>query len=297
MAPLRALGPAVDVVGPMPYVALQQMIDAGNPPGMQNHWKATFIDELPDAAIDAALEVGRSRSLAAHRRAAAAARRRLRARRRATRRRCLTATRAGSSTRSRCGPTRPTTPSTARGPSASPRRWPRSAAARRTRTTSRTDAGTACALLRRARPTSGSSRSRTLGPAERVRAQPEHPALGPHALAVRIEERLARRPCPRTHCPESSTSTSVPGAARVGGQVRVRNGASRPCSRSRRSSTRPATSPSRRTGSLPSATERGSSSVRQRAAPAPFPVAAASASRPMKSVCLSRLTANPTPPL
>jgi hypothetical protein len=45
----------IDVVAPMPYVALQQMIDEGCPHGMQNHWKAAFLDDLPDAAIVAAL--------------------------------------------------------------------------------------------------------------------------------------------------------------------------------------------------------------------------------------------------
>jgi len=57
VAPLRALKPVADAVGPMPYVALQSMLDAGNPQGMQNHWKAAFLDELPDQAIDGALEV------------------------------------------------------------------------------------------------------------------------------------------------------------------------------------------------------------------------------------------------
>jgi FAD/FMN-containing dehydrogenase len=58
VAPLRALGPDIDVVAPMPYTALQQLIDAGNPHGLQGHFEASFMDELSDAAIDAALEVG-----------------------------------------------------------------------------------------------------------------------------------------------------------------------------------------------------------------------------------------------
>jgi len=57
VAPLRALRPAADAVGPMPYCALQSMLDEGNPPGLQNHWKAAFVDELPDRAIDGALDV------------------------------------------------------------------------------------------------------------------------------------------------------------------------------------------------------------------------------------------------
>jgi FAD/FMN-containing dehydrogenase len=55
LAPLRALGPTVDMVGPLPYVALQSMQDDGNRPGMQNHWRASFLDDLPGEAIDAAL--------------------------------------------------------------------------------------------------------------------------------------------------------------------------------------------------------------------------------------------------
>jgi FAD/FMN-containing dehydrogenase len=55
--PLREFGPpGLDMVQPMPYVAVQQMIDAPNPPGMQNYWSADFYAELPDAAIDVFLE-------------------------------------------------------------------------------------------------------------------------------------------------------------------------------------------------------------------------------------------------
>jgi FAD/FMN-containing dehydrogenase len=56
LAPLRALRPAADAVGPMPYVGLQSMLDEGNPHGMQNHWKAGFLDELPDRAIASVVE-------------------------------------------------------------------------------------------------------------------------------------------------------------------------------------------------------------------------------------------------
>jgi hypothetical protein len=41
------------MVQPMPYIALQSMTDAGSPSGMQNYWKAGFVEELPDEAIDA----------------------------------------------------------------------------------------------------------------------------------------------------------------------------------------------------------------------------------------------------
>jgi FAD/FMN-containing dehydrogenase len=53
LAPLRAFGPpAVDLIQPMPYTAVQQLLDAGNPPGMHNYWSGDFLDELPDEAID-----------------------------------------------------------------------------------------------------------------------------------------------------------------------------------------------------------------------------------------------------
>jgi FAD/FMN-containing dehydrogenase len=55
VAPLRALGPVADAVAPMPYTALQQLIDAGSPRGLQGHFESAFMDTLPDAAIDAAL--------------------------------------------------------------------------------------------------------------------------------------------------------------------------------------------------------------------------------------------------
>ena len=51
--PLREFGPpGIDMVQPMPYVAVQQMIDAPNPPGRLNYWNADFYSELPDEAID-----------------------------------------------------------------------------------------------------------------------------------------------------------------------------------------------------------------------------------------------------
>jgi FAD/FMN-containing dehydrogenase len=51
--PLREFGPpALDMVQRMPYVALQQMIDAANLSGRLNYWNADFYNELPDEAID-----------------------------------------------------------------------------------------------------------------------------------------------------------------------------------------------------------------------------------------------------
>jgi hypothetical protein len=58
LAPLIEWGPpAINLVQPMPYVAVQQLIDAGNPKGMRNYWKADFLDALPDEAIDALVPV------------------------------------------------------------------------------------------------------------------------------------------------------------------------------------------------------------------------------------------------
>jgi FAD/FMN-containing dehydrogenase len=52
VAPLLAFGPpAVSMVQPMPYLALQQLIDAGNPHGMRNYWSADFYGELPEDAL------------------------------------------------------------------------------------------------------------------------------------------------------------------------------------------------------------------------------------------------------
>jgi FAD/FMN-containing dehydrogenase len=52
--PLRDLGPVLDIVGPIPYAqGVQRLIEPGNPAGLQNYWKADFIDELTDEAIDA----------------------------------------------------------------------------------------------------------------------------------------------------------------------------------------------------------------------------------------------------
>jgi len=48
--------PWVKMVQPMPYVALQAMLDAGNPWGIGEYFKVDYLPELPDDAIDAAVE-------------------------------------------------------------------------------------------------------------------------------------------------------------------------------------------------------------------------------------------------
>ena len=47
--------PLVKMVQPMPYVAVQSMIDAGNPWGISEYFKIDYLAELPDEAIDAAI--------------------------------------------------------------------------------------------------------------------------------------------------------------------------------------------------------------------------------------------------
>jgi hypothetical protein len=54
IAPLRAFGaPPVDIVQPMPYVALQSLLEGGNPPGRRNYGRSENIARLTDEAIDA----------------------------------------------------------------------------------------------------------------------------------------------------------------------------------------------------------------------------------------------------
>jgi FAD/FMN-containing dehydrogenase len=61
----RALKPFHDVapvfaehVGPMPYPALNSAFDGLYPPGLQHYWKANFVKQLTDEAIDAHVEHG-----------------------------------------------------------------------------------------------------------------------------------------------------------------------------------------------------------------------------------------------
>jgi hypothetical protein len=53
----EALGPpAMDLVMPMPYLVVQQLIDAGNPPGRPQYWKSDTLKEMSDGAIDTLVE-------------------------------------------------------------------------------------------------------------------------------------------------------------------------------------------------------------------------------------------------
>lgn len=57
--PLREFGPpAIDLVQPMPYVALQSMLDAGNPTGIREYFKIDWLGSLPDEAIDTVVAHG-----------------------------------------------------------------------------------------------------------------------------------------------------------------------------------------------------------------------------------------------
>jgi FAD/FMN-containing dehydrogenase len=58
LEPLRHLGPAADVFGPMPYAALQQMLDGGAQHGLRNYFKGGYLGDLDDEVIDVALEHG-----------------------------------------------------------------------------------------------------------------------------------------------------------------------------------------------------------------------------------------------
>jgi FAD/FMN-containing dehydrogenase len=58
LQPLKDLGPAVDMVGPMPYMGAQQLLEPGNPHGNRHYWKADLMDELSDGAIDLICDAG-----------------------------------------------------------------------------------------------------------------------------------------------------------------------------------------------------------------------------------------------
>lgn len=55
LGPLRSFPGVEDMVGPMDYCAFQSGTDAGYPGGRQHYWKAGFLRELPEAAIDVLL--------------------------------------------------------------------------------------------------------------------------------------------------------------------------------------------------------------------------------------------------
>jgi len=53
----EALGPpALDLVMPLPYLGVQQLLDAGNPPGRPQYWKSDTLTEMSDGAIETLVE-------------------------------------------------------------------------------------------------------------------------------------------------------------------------------------------------------------------------------------------------
>jgi FAD/FMN-containing dehydrogenase len=59
LKPLHDVAPVVaEYVAAMPYPALNSLFDGLVPPGLQHYWKANFVDELTDEAIDAHLANG-----------------------------------------------------------------------------------------------------------------------------------------------------------------------------------------------------------------------------------------------
>ena len=55
--PLKEFGePALTMIQPMPYAALQQLLDAGNPHGIHEYFKIDSLSALSDEAIDVAVE-------------------------------------------------------------------------------------------------------------------------------------------------------------------------------------------------------------------------------------------------
>ena len=53
IAPLRTIGtPIAEVVRPVPYLAIQSMLDGGAPHGMHYYWKSHRFPNLSDEVID-----------------------------------------------------------------------------------------------------------------------------------------------------------------------------------------------------------------------------------------------------
>jgi hypothetical protein len=57
LEPLRDFGaPALDAIGPMPFPAMQSVLDDAFPDGNHNYWKSAFLPELSDEAISILVE-------------------------------------------------------------------------------------------------------------------------------------------------------------------------------------------------------------------------------------------------
>jgi FAD/FMN-containing dehydrogenase len=57
VAPVKAFGsPLVDIIGPMPYVAQQGLLENALPPNVLNYWKADFLASIGDGVIQNAVD-------------------------------------------------------------------------------------------------------------------------------------------------------------------------------------------------------------------------------------------------
>ncbi|MGH2607890.1 MAG: FAD-binding oxidoreductase, partial [Tepidiformaceae bacterium] len=57
LKPIREFGtPVMDALGPIPYTALNAMLDAGFPRGARNYWKSNLLSNLGDEAIATMIE-------------------------------------------------------------------------------------------------------------------------------------------------------------------------------------------------------------------------------------------------
>jgi FAD/FMN-containing dehydrogenase len=55
--PIKDFGsPLIDLIGPMPYLTQQGLLEQASPPGLRNYWKAEFIRTLSDEFIDSWVE-------------------------------------------------------------------------------------------------------------------------------------------------------------------------------------------------------------------------------------------------
>ena len=58
LEPVRAFRPAVDLAGPIPYVALQSMLDDAVPHGLPRYWKSGYFTDLTEPMITTIVEAG-----------------------------------------------------------------------------------------------------------------------------------------------------------------------------------------------------------------------------------------------
>ena len=57
LQPLRQLGsPMADLIGPMPYLQLQKLLDDAGAFGLHRYWKSGYFHELDDTLIDTIIE-------------------------------------------------------------------------------------------------------------------------------------------------------------------------------------------------------------------------------------------------